>query len=496
MTQTFRAPQPEARSWLGQLAAQALRDRGLLPEFPAAVLAQARAMRSPQREGMANVDDLTALPWCSIDNDDSRDLDQLSACEALTDGACKLSVAVADVDALVTKDSAIDQHAGANTASIYTSARIFPMLPEQLSAGLSSLNPGEDRLALVTDMVIAPDASIPSFKVRRAWVRNQAQLAYDSVSSWLEGRGPLPQPAMAVPGMDQQLRMQDDIAQRLRARRRAQGSLELETFAPQAVFDGERVIDLRQQVHNRARQLIEELMIATNTCTASLLARHGGASLRRVVRSPERWQRIINLARRYGERLPQEPDSRALEIFLANQHRADPLHFADLSLIVVKLMGAGEYVVESPTALPIGHFGLALRGYTHSTAPNRRYPDLISQRMVKSLLAGHASPYSALELQHWAAHCTAQEDAARKVERHMHKCEAAMYLSTQIGRHFDAIVTGRTTGGTWVRLLSPPAEGMLLSALPDLDIGQQLRVRLVSTDAAQGFVDFALSHQG
>lgn len=489
-----QSPPASSRTLLLQIATQAMLDRGLSPEFPPAVLEQVAALNGPANDEDPAIVDLTRLPWCSIDNDDSRDLDQLSACEELEDGAVKLLVAVADVDALVKKNSPVDQHARFNTASIYTSGHVFPMLPERLSTDLSSLNPGVVRLALVTEMVVAPDASIPTFRVLRARVRNQAQLAYDAVAAWLDGKGPLPDCAAAVPGMDWQLKTQDALAQRLRARRHAQGSLEFETFAPQALFEGEQVVALRQQVHHRARQLIEEFMIATNTCTARLLAAQGGAALRRVVRSPERWQRIVNVARKRGVRLPQDPDSRALEIFLAEQHRQDPLRFADLSLIIVKLMGAGEYVVETAGSEPLGHFGLALRGYTHSTAPNRRYPDLIAQRMLKSALAHLPSPYSASELQLLAEHCTQQEDAARKIERLMRKAEAALFLSTQLGRQFDAIVTGVTPGGTWVRLLSPPVEGMLISASPGLEVGQQIRVKLVSTDATQGFIDFTLVH--
>ncbi len=481
------------RQDLARLASEAMTERGLEPDFPAAVQRELAALTGPARDMGPAVADLRALPWCSIDNDDSRDLDQLSVSETLDAGAVRIRVAIADVDALVAQGSAIDAHAQRNTTSVYTSARVFPMLPERLSTDLSSLNPGQDRLALVTEMVISADGQVSAPSVRRAWVHNHAKLAYDAVSAWLMGQGGLPAAAQAVPGMDAQLRTQDAAAQNLRARRHAQGSLEFETFQPRVVFDGDRAVDLRQQPQNRARQLIEELMIATNTCTAHFLASHGGASIRRVVRSPERWAGIAELAHKYGETLPKQPDGPALEAFLARRHRADPLRFPDLSLVVIKLMGAGEYVVERPGAPPIGHFGLAERDYTHSTAPNRRYPDLVTLRMIKALLAGAPPPYAAAELEALAQHCTQQEDAARKVERRMRKSEAALFLAPLIGKTFDGLVTGVGEAGAWVRTFTPPAEGRLVGALPALRVGQQVRVRLDAANVERGFIDFSLA---
>jgi exoribonuclease-2 len=436
------------------------------------------------------VRDLTALPWCSIDNDDSLDLDQLTACGAMSGGVVKIFVAVADVDALVKKNSAIDAHARTNTTSVYTSARVFPMLPERLCTDLTSLNLQQDRLAIVTEMIVDADGSVLDSTVHRARVRNHAKLAYDAVAAWIEGTGALPEAARAVPGMEQQLRTQDAVAQRMRVLRRAQGSLDFVTFAPRAVFEADRVVAIRQQEQNRARQLIEEFMIATNTCTARFLAQHGGSSLRRVVRSPERWLRIVEVAKKYGEALPTEPDSRALEAFLARQRKADPLRFPDLSLVIVKLMGSGEYVVEHPQGEPIGHFGLAVRDYTHSTAPNRRYPDLITLRMVKALLCADHSPYGDAELQTLAEHCTRQEDAAQKVERSVRKSEAALYLQPYLGQDFDAVITGRSETATWVRILEPPTEGLLVAGEFNLELGQKIRVRLVSTNVERGFIDF------
>jgi len=465
-------------------------ERGLEPEYPAAVQAQLAKITSPGRDEDAQIRDLTALTWCSIDNDDSLDLDQLTTCEPLAAGAVKIFVAVADVDALVTKGSAIDAHAWTNTTSVYTSARVFAMLPERLSTDLTSLNADQDRLAIVTEMVVAPDASITQATLYRATVRNHAKLAYDALSAWIDGDGVLPEAARAVSGLDGQLRTQDEVAQRLRVRRHAQGSLELETFQPNALFDGERVVEIRLQVQNRARQLIEEFMIAANECSARFLAAAGGASLRRVVRSPDRWLRIVELARKYGESLPKLPDSVALAAFLAKRHRADPLRFPDLSLVIVKLMGRGEYVVEHPGGAPIGHFGLAVRDYTHSTAPNRRFPDLITLRMVKAVLAGRQPPYSVTELGALAEHCTVQEDAAQKVERRMRKSEAALLLESHVGQRYDAIVTGSSESGLWVRIFTPPAEGRLESGPRGLEVGQQISVKLASTDVERGFIDF------
>lgn len=480
------------RSDLVRIAAEVMAERGLEPEFPAAVQAQLATITGPGSDSDPDIRDLTALPWCSIDNDDSLDLDQLTACEPLAVGAVKVFVAVADVDAVVAKGSAIDSHAWTNTTSVYTSARVFAMLPERLSTDLTSLNPDQDRLAIVTEMLVAADGSITQATQYRAKVRNHAKLAYDALSAWIDGEGPLPEAARAVTGLDEQLRTQDAVAQQLRLRRHAQGSLELETFQPKAVFDGERVVDIRQQAQNRARQLIEEFMIATNECSARFLAAAGGASLRRVVRSPERWLRIVELARRYGESLPKAPDSVALAAFLAKRHRADPLRFPDLSLVIVKLMGSGEYVVERPGGPPIGHFGLAVSDYTHSTAPNRRFPDLITLRMVKSVLAGRQPPYSVAELQALADHCTAQEDAAQKVERRMRKSEAALLLESHVGQQYDAIVTGSSATDMWVRIFAPPAEGRLESGPRELEVGQQVRVKLVSTNVERGYIDFVL----
>ena len=496
------APAIQGRSGLAQLAVASMREHGLAPDFSAAALAELATLQAPARSAALDTSDQRAWLWCSIDDDDSLDLDQLSVCEALDGGGWSVRVAVADVDALVPKGSAIDLQAQRNTTSVYTAARIFPMLPERLSTDLTSLGAGQERLAIVTEMAVSAEGEVTGFGICRARVVNHAKLAYDGLALWLEGTGPLPPAAQAVPGLDAQLRLQDAAAQALRQRRNAQGALEFETFQPRAEVQGDKVVGIEQQAHNRARQLIQEFMVATNICTAQFLEREGGLAMRRVVRSPERWARVVQVAQKYGHTLPTTPDARALEGFLELRRAADPLRFPDLSLTIVQLMGAGEYVIEDATpGAPIdhsgtvavedyGHFGLAVRDYAHSTAPNRRYPDLIAHRLLKALLAGEPSPYTAAELQTLAEHCNRQESAARKVERSLRKSEAALFLQGKEGDTFDAIVTGRNSRGTWIRTLAPPVEGKLDGAGPQVDVGQKLRVQLLSTDVERGFIDF------
>jgi len=476
---------------LAQIAKQAMLDRGLEPEFSPAVDREMARISgpAPAASAMPGVRDLRKLLWCSIDNDDSRDLDQLSVSETLADGAVKILVAIADVDALVKKGTAIDDHARTNTTSVYTAARIFPMLPERLSTDLTSLNGGEERQSVVTELVFSADGDLVSSDTYRALVFNHAKLAYDSVAAWIEGEGPLPAPAAAVPGMDAQLRTQDAVAQVLRKRRREAGALEFETIQPKAVFDGDRVVGLAEQQKNRARQLIEEFMVATNGAVARFLSARGLSSMHRVVRSPERWQRIVDVAKDFGEALPPAPDSRALEDFLVRRRAADPLRFPDLSLTIVKLMGAGEYVVSKP-GQSVGHFGLAIRDYSHSTAPNRRFPDLITQRLVKAALAGQPSPYSDVELQDLARHCSEQEDDANRVERQVRKSAAALLLASRIGDRFEGVVTGASDKGTYVRIFSPPVEGRLVRGYEGYRVGRKVRVELMGVNIERGYIDF------
>jgi exoribonuclease-2 len=477
------------RSDLKEIARQAMLDKGLWPDFDRAATQQVEAFTSAAGEKDPSIRDLTSLLWCSIDNDDSKDLDQLSVAEELPGGDVKILVAVADVDALVKKGSPVDAHAKNNTTSVYTGACIFPMLPERLSTDLTSLNADETRLALVVEFTL-DGGVLEKSDVYRAAVRNKSKLAYNSVAAWLEGSGPLPEAAAKVAGMDKQLRIQDSVAQKLRKERHEHGALDLETIEPRAVFDGEAITDLAVEKPNHAKELIEDFMVAANGVTARFLDSKGFASLRRVVRSPERWQRIVSVAKDYGETLPPEPDSRALEDFLVKRRTADPLRFPDLSLVIVKLMGAGEYVVEAPGREGPGHFGLAVRDYTHSTAPNRRYPDLITQRLLKAALAGRPSPYDIGALGELATHCTEKEDDANKVERQVRKSAAALLLETRIGERFDGVVTGASDKGTWVRIFYPPVEGKVVHGWEGMDVGEKVRVKLVSTDVERGFIDF------
>lgn len=465
-------------------------ERGLLPDFSPEVRAQTAAIAPASAAPEPALRDLRRLLWASIDNDDSRDLDQLSVAEPLRGGIVKILVAVADVDGIVKQGSPIDGHARANTTSVYTAAEIFPMLPEELSTDLTSLGEDRDRPAVVVEMSVAPDGAVHQFDVYRAAVRNRAKLAYDSVAAWLDGAAPAPPRVSAVAGMEEQLRIQDRVAQAMRTVRHHHGALALETIEPRAVFDGDAISDLRPEEKNRARELIEDFMIAANGAIARTLEARGFPSLRRVLRSPERWGRIVALAADLGEHLPPEPAAPALAGFLARRRRADPVRFPDLSLSVVKLLGKGEYVLELPGQAADGHFGLAVRDYTHSTAPNRRFPDLVTQRLLKAALAGLPVPYAGEELAALASHCTGQEDAAAKVERRVRKSAAALLLAPRVGERFDAIVTGASPKGTWVRIARPAVEGKVVRGFEGLDVGDQVRVELVHTDVECGFVDF------
>jgi exoribonuclease-2 len=478
------------RSILQRIAHQAMLDKGLVPDFPPRALAELEGIRGPATATDGSTRDLRQLLWCSIDNDDSRDLDQLTVAEALPNGAVKVLVAIADVDAVVKKRSALDDHARQNTTSVYTVAATFPMLPEKLSTGLTSLNYESERLAIVNEMVFAGDGTLQSSDIYEATVRNRAKLAYHTVAGWLEGSGPMPQEIGTVSGLDANLRLQDRAAQMLRAFRHLHGALDLQTIEARPVFEGDELKNLAADNSNRATEIIEDFMIAANGVAARYLAAKEFPSLRRVVRVPKRWDRIVELAAERRSKLPKEPDAKALEQFLVSAKTADPLRFPDLSLSVVKLLGPGEYVVQLPGGSVTGHFGLAVKDYAHSTAPNRRYPDLITQRLLKAAMAGSARPYENDELAALAQHCTQEEDAAKKVERQVTKSAAAILLESKIGEQFDAIVTGASVKGTWVRLLPLPVEGRLVSGFDGMDVGHQLRVQLVRTNVERGYIDF------
>ena len=484
------------RAILQSIAQRAMLERGLLPDFSAAVLAELDRIQAPagvNRESGGDpfgIRDLTDLPWASIDNDDSRDLDQLTIGEALPGDKVKVRVAVADVDALVKNGSAIDEHARHNTTSVYTAAKIFPMLPEKLSTDLTSLNFDEERLAVVVEMVIDADGSLQGSDIFRARVRNQAKLAYNSVAAWLEGNGAVPEGIAAVNGLTENLRLQDRIARSLKNLRHVHGALSLETIEAKPIFDGDQIRDLKVEQKNRAREIIEDFMIAANGVTARYLAARKFPSIRRVVRTPKRWDRIVELAQEHGFRLPDNPDSVALDEFLVKEKAVDPLRFPDLSLAVIKLLGAGEYIAEQPGATGPGHFGLAVKDYAHSTAPNRRYTDLITQRLLKATLAGRTSPFSYAELDVLAKHFTEEEDAANKVERRVGKSAAALLLESRIGEQFDAIVTGASDKGTWARLLTIPVEGRVVRGFGGVDVGDRIRVQLIAVDVERGYIDF------
>jgi exoribonuclease-2 len=491
MNQTPARPDSSSpQNILRAIAHRAMLERGLQPDFSAAVDAQLGAITGAATANGPQIRDLRALLWCSIDNDDSRDLDQLSVAQPAAQGAVRILIAIADVDALVAGGSAVDEHASTNTTSVYTAAEIFPMLPERLSTNLTSLAQDQARLSIVIDMTISAAGAVTASDIYRAVVVNRAKLAYNSVAAWLLGTAAAPGAMSAVAGMDAQLRLQDQVAQTLKGVRTSQGALGLTTLEAQAICTAGVLEDLRPDEDNRAKELIEYFMIAANGVVARFLESRRLPSLRRVLRKPERWPRIVELARGLGDRLPAEADAKALSEFLQRRQAAAPTSFPDLSLSVVKLLGAGEYVPKRPGEPVAGHFGLAVDDYTHATAPNRRFPDMITQRLVKAALAQAPVPYDDEALRALGAHCTLQEGNAAKVERLVRKCAAAMLLQSRIGQQFDAIVTGASASGTWVRISHPLAEGRVVQGFEGLDVGDPVRVQLKHTDVQRGFIDF------
>lgn len=476
---------------LQAIARQVMLQNGFQPDFSAQVqeqLAQLRQETSPVKQGV-QARDLRGLLWSSIDNDTSRDLDQIEVAERQDDGSIKVMIGIADVDAFVEKNSPIDQHAARETTTIYAGVRIFPMLPEQLSTGATSLLEESDNLCVVTEFVVSDGGEVGAQNFYRALVRNRAQLAYNAVGAWLEGSAPAPAKVAESPQLQAQLRLQDEAAQLLKQERYRHGALNIETGELHPILLSDQSVSLEKQRKNRATELIEDFMIAANGAVAQQLEASRIPSIRRVVKTPERWDRIVDLASQHGGKLPSQPDSKALNDFLAQQKASDPDRFADLSLAVIKLIGPGEYVVERPGEPAPGHFGLAVQNYTHSTAPNRRFADMVTQRLLKNMLSNQASPYSEEELESVARNCTEKEDAARKVERAMTKRVAAVTMMHRIGETFDALVTGVTPGGTFVRALQAHVEGLLVHA-QGLDVGDKLRVKLISADPQRGYIDF------
>jgi len=477
---------------LQAMAAQVMREYGFEPDFPSEVqqqLADIKARPSLASSSSPSVRDLRNLLWSSIDNDTSRDLDQIEVAERTPDGSVKVMIGIADVDTFVGKASPIDDHAARETTTVYTGVRNFPMLPEELSTGASSLLEDQDRLAIVIEYVVGADSAVNAGTVYPALVRNRVQLTYNAVGAWLEGTATAPPKVAPSTELQQQLKLQSQVAQVLRKQRFLHGALNIDTSEVHPVVLNQQTVDLVSQERNPATDLIEDFMIAANGVVARLLG--GVSSLRRIVKTPQRWDRIVQLAATRGETLPAQPDSKALNDFLLRRKAADPDHFADLSLAVIKLIGPGEYVLERPGDPEAGHFGLAVQDYTHSTAPNRRFADVVTQRLVKAFVAGVPGPYSDGELARIARNCTLKEDAARKVEREMSKRLAAVAMSSRTGEVFDAIVTGAGTHGTFIRVMKPHLEGLLVQGNQGLDVGDKLRAKLTRTDVQRGYIDFA-----
>lgn len=472
-------------------------EHGFQPDFPAGTDAQLAAIEAhPELPAVPDAQDLRHLLWSSIDNDTSKDLDQIEWAEQLPDGRFRVLIGVADVDVRVPKGTVIDNHARSETTSVYTGVKVFPMLPAQLSEGITSLNENEDRVAIVVEFFVDASSCTSSGTISRALVRNRAQLAYNSVGAWLEGRGPAPDKVAANAELAAQLKLQDAATQRLVNCRFQNGALDLETIETRPVMLGDEAVEIKSLDKNRATSLIEEFMVAANGVVARAFENDGIASIRRIVRTPKRWDRIVELAAGLGTKLPADPDSKALNDFLLDQKQKDAIHFPDLSLAVVKLLGPGEYIMVKPNEVSPGHFGLAVQDYTHSTAPNRRFPDVVTQRILKAWLAKAEQPYTEDELNAIAQRCTQMEDAARKVEREMQKRIAAVVLRPSVGKSFSAIVTGVNNHGTFVRTLAPHVDGMLVNAGKPgsrrIDVGDRLTVKLVATDPARGYIDFAV----
>ena len=467
-------------------------ENGFEPEFSNAVFEQLNQLKNAGEPGMNSaIKDLRSLLWSSIDNASSRDLDQIEWAEALPNGDIRVLVAIADVDSLVPKGSPIDDHAEQNTVTVYTESKIFHMLPEELSTGMTSLNEGVERLAVVADMTVKENGDVPESAFYRALVRNQGKLAYEDIDEWLDHGGQMPDSLGRTPGLKEQIELQREAAKRLQAYRRAKGALEFESIESEAVVEDGEIKGLKSVETNAARKLIENFMVATNVEMAEFLEAHGSVSLRRVVKTPERWDGIRRIAAEYGENLPEQPDQPSLAVFLEKRRAADPVHFPDLSLSIIKLIGSGEYVVERTGEETGGHFGLAVRDYAHSTAPNRRFTDIVVQRLVKAVISNQPSPYSADDLETIATHCNDQERAARKVERKMRKIVAATVMQRHVGENFDAIVTGITPSGTFARILRPPVDGRIEQGEQGLNVGEKVNVRLLSADPHSGFIDFA-----
>lgn len=476
---------------IAELARQIMIENGFEPDFPPEVEKEARSITGLANSTEQGARDMRDVLWSSIDNKSSRDLDQIEFAEKLDNGDIRLLVGIADVDEYVPQGSAIDKHAAINTVSVYTEAKTFPLLPEELSFDQTSLLENEDRLAVVVELVIKENGDVPGNNVFLALTRNHAKLNYEEVGDWLDEEAEIPEKVRTTPGLEGQIRLQREAAERLHKFRSERGALEFETIESSAIVSGGEIRGLESVRPNAARKIIENLMVAANVEMAEFLELHGSLSLRRVVKTPARWDGIRKVAAERGESLPEQPDALALSAFLDRQRQRDPIHFPDLSLSIVKLIGSGDYVVKVPGVESDGHFGLAVRDYSHSTAPNRRYSDIVVQRLVKAALNGTPQPYSEDGLRSIAKHCNDQETASRKVERKMRKVVAANVMQRHIGESFNAIVTGVTKSGTYARILRPPVDGRIVKGEAGLDVGEKVTVRLLSADPRTGFIDFA-----
>ena len=478
---------------LDEKARRAMEDNGFEPGFSESVSAEVRALEERgDVQPIGVMQDMRSLLWSSIDNESSRDLDQIEYAEEMSNGDIRILVGIADVDELVPKGSAMDEHAARNTVTVYTESEIFPMLPEELSTDLTSLNENEDRFAVIVELVIKENGDVPGNNVHRALVRNRAKLGYETVGAWLDDGAEVPHKIAETPGLKEQVLLQQKAAARLHRYRKEKGALEFESIESSAVVVEGEIKDIAAVRPNSARKIIENFMVAANVEMAEFLNMHGAVSLRRVVKTPERWGKIREVAAGFGTALPEEPNAQSLAGFLDERRAADPEHFPDLSLSIVKLIGAGEYVVQRPGEGGDGHFGLGVRDYAHSTAPNRRYPDLVVQRMVKAVIKNEAAPYSDEELEAIAEHCNEQERAARKVERKMRKIVAATVMRRRVGQTFDAIVTGKTKSGTFARILRPPVDGRIVKGEERVDVGDKIDVKLLSADPRTGFIDLGV----
>jgi len=487
--QYLESPNLTHKEILRRIARRCLLDRGFEPEFNAKIQSELSATVKPFKN-TAQLIDYTHLPWCSIDNDDSRDLDQLTVAESLPNEATRIHVAIADVDSIVQRNTALDDHAHQNTTSIYTPGNVFPMLPELLSNDITSLNLNEERAAIVVSMDFSAEGKLLKFTHTQGVVKNHAKLAYNSVAAWLDGTLPKLEAIERVPKLAENLRLQDLVAQKLKELRHTRGALYFETLRANPVFDGTMLKELSKDSKNRAHDIIEDFMIAANSATAVFLQSKKFPVLKRVVKKPKDWDRIVELAAEKGCRLPARPDVVSLSQFLDAEMAANPDSFADLSLAVIKLIGPGIYIAETPEGPTEGHFGLAVDQYAHSTAPNRRYPDIITQRLIKAILANQKAPYSYSDLVALANHCTEMADNAKKVERFLVKSAAALLMEKMIGQSFNGIITGAADKGTWVRLFQIPIEGRIVSGHKGLKVGQKITVTLLSTNVQKGFIDF------